>query len=108
MSGLEAALADYLAVRRALGFKLRHHERLLGQFIDYLEARGERVSPSRTRSRGRRSPAGRSSGWLADRLTVVRGFAVYLHTLDPGPPGAAARPAARSALPVDAVPLLRP
>ena len=38
MTGLRAALADYLALRRALGYKLAVHERLLGQFLDFLEA----------------------------------------------------------------------
>ena len=37
MSPLRQALADYLAVRRALGYKLERPEKLLGQFLDYLE-----------------------------------------------------------------------
>ena len=41
MSALRQALADYLAVRRTLGFKLCDSERLLTQFITYLENRGE-------------------------------------------------------------------
>ena len=41
MSSLRAELVEYLAVRRALGYKLDTAERLLGQFIDYLDARGE-------------------------------------------------------------------
>ena len=30
MTGLEAALQDYLALRRSMGFKLRRAEKLLG------------------------------------------------------------------------------
>ena len=40
MSPLRQALADYLAVRRALGYKLARPEKLLGQFITYLEEAG--------------------------------------------------------------------
>jgi hypothetical protein len=34
VSALRGSLAEYLAVRRALGFKLEGTERLLGQFLD--------------------------------------------------------------------------
>src|SRR6266540_1367628 len=37
---LRDALADYLALRRALGFKLANAARLLGQFVDYLHGHG--------------------------------------------------------------------
>jgi len=39
MSPLRQALAGYLAVRRALGYKLGRPEKLLGQFIGYLGSR---------------------------------------------------------------------
>jgi hypothetical protein len=38
---LRDQLADYLALRRALGYRLARPEKLLGQFLDYLELRGE-------------------------------------------------------------------
>ena len=34
---LRAALADYLSLRRALGFQLVNQGRLLMEFVDYLE-----------------------------------------------------------------------
>jgi integrase/recombinase XerD len=37
---LRDALGDYLALRRALGFKLASAGRLLGQFVDHLNERG--------------------------------------------------------------------
>src|SRR5215217_5936624 len=40
VSALRVSLAEYLAVRRALGYKLEGTERLLGQFLDYLNAIG--------------------------------------------------------------------
>ena len=42
MTSLRQALADYLTVRRALGYKLERAELLLGQFITYLEKLGEK------------------------------------------------------------------
>src|SRR6266545_5710975 len=43
---LRDALADYLALRRALGFKLANAARLLGQFVDYLHRHGpDRATP---------------------------------------------------------------
>lgn len=40
MSTLKEAIADYLAVRRALGFKLRRAELLLADFARYMEIAG--------------------------------------------------------------------
>jgi hypothetical protein len=40
VSPLRQSLAEYLAVRRALGYKLERTEQLLGQFLDYLDAIG--------------------------------------------------------------------
>jgi hypothetical protein len=37
---LRDAFDDYLALRRALGFKLANAGRLLGQFVDYLDKHG--------------------------------------------------------------------
>jgi hypothetical protein len=40
MSPLRAHLADYLSVRRALGYRLDRQEQLLGKFLDELDAHG--------------------------------------------------------------------
>lgn len=40
MSRLDSALADYLRLRRALGYKLERASKLLAQFIASLEATG--------------------------------------------------------------------
>ena len=40
MSALRDHLVDYLAVRRALGYRLDRQEKLIGQFLDDLDARG--------------------------------------------------------------------
>ena len=40
MSTLRQAVADYLALRRSLGYKLNRAEKLLTQFVGYLEDLG--------------------------------------------------------------------
>ena len=37
MNPLRQALADYLSLRRSLGYGLQRAEKLLNQFLDYLE-----------------------------------------------------------------------
>lgn len=43
MSPLRQACDEYLALRRALGFKLKRHGRLLPDLVAYLDAGGERT-----------------------------------------------------------------
>jgi len=83
MSALRQALADYLAVRRTLGFKLCDSERLLTQFITYLENRGEEHVTIEAAVAWATLPAQGHRRWLSARLTVVRRFAFYLRGLDP-------------------------
>jgi len=40
VSPLHQRLADYLTIRRAMGFKMERHEKLLAQFVDYLTVNG--------------------------------------------------------------------
>jgi len=80
---LREALEDYLALRRALGFKLASPARLLGQFVGYLEARGTGTITISDALAWATLPAGASPAWQAIRLSAVRGFAAYLHGTDP-------------------------
>ena len=48
MTSLRQALADYLAMRRAMGYRLARAEKLLGQFLTYLEERRETRLRTRT------------------------------------------------------------
>ncbi len=82
MSSLRAALAEYLAVRRALGYNLDTAERLLSQFIDYLEARGEQRITIEHALAWATLPDGHP-GYHAHRMQTVRRFARYLHAADP-------------------------
>ena len=80
---LRPAVADYLVMRRALGYRLARPEKLLGQFLNYLEERGADVVTVSAALDWAQLPVGASPNWWAYRLSVVRGFAVYLHSLDP-------------------------
>lgn len=79
---LHQELADYLALRRALGYRLARPEKLLGQFLDHLDGTGESTITVSLALGWARLPAGGDSNWWAYRLSVVRGFATYLHALD--------------------------
>jgi len=80
MSGrtLRAALAEYLAVRRALGFKLARDGLLLEQFVSFCEQAGASRVTSELALAWVSAPAKASPGWLGMRLTIVRGFASWL------------------------------
>ena len=82
-SPLRGALADYLSLRRALGFQLASAGRLLGQFVGYLDAHGMDTVTAEHALAWATLPAGASAHWQAIRLSVVRGFAAYLHSIDP-------------------------
>ena len=83
MTGLRAALAGYLDLRRSLGFNLTRDEKLLEQFTGWLEDRGAATATVADALAWATLPVGGSPGWLRIRITVVRGFAAYLATLDP-------------------------
>jgi integrase/recombinase XerD len=80
---LRQELNDYLSLRRALGFKLANAGRLLGQFLDYLEDRGLDAVTTEVALAWALLPVGGSRHWWAIRISVVRGFATYLHSIDP-------------------------
>lgn len=83
MSPLHPALIDYLTIRRALGYKLARAEKLLGQYLNYLDERGEQLVTVENAVAWATLPAAGNPNWWAYRLTCVRGFAKYLHALDP-------------------------
>jgi integrase/recombinase XerD len=83
MSPLRQSLADYLRIRRALGFKLERAEKLLDQYLDHLDRLGEERVSIDNAVGWATLPAASNGHWWAFRLSVVRGFASYLHALDP-------------------------
>ena len=82
MSTLRQALADYLTMRRALGYKLNTTERLLGQFVSFAEDRGEAHVRTQTALAWATQSAG-ITNWTSRRLAEVRRFARHLHAIDP-------------------------
>lgn len=80
---LRGLLADYLAVRRALGFKLTRDGLLLNQFVTFLEQAGAQRITSELALHWVSAPNRASASWLNMRLSVVRGFARWLQALDP-------------------------
>jgi integrase/recombinase XerD len=83
MTALEQHLHEYLAVRRALGYKLARAEKLLTQFLAWLDDRGERLITTELALAWATLPPATDSNWHRYRLTVVRGFAMHLHAIDP-------------------------
>jgi integrase/recombinase XerD len=83
VTGLEERLAGYLAMRRALGYRLARAEKLLGQFIAWMNERGEQTLTTAAALAWATLPPATDSNWHAHRLSVIRGFAAHLHALDP-------------------------
>ena len=80
---LRHALGDYLHVRRALGYKLARSEKLLAQFLTFVEDRNEDHVTTDTAVAWASLPAGGHRSWMSTRLSVVRRFAIHLHGIDP-------------------------
>jgi integrase len=82
MNHLRSALADYLTMRRALGYKMDQVERRLRQFVAFAEERGETHVLTVTALAWATLPSGADPVWTNRRLADVRIFARHLHTLD--------------------------
>jgi integrase len=82
VSSLPEELADYLALRRSMGFKLRRAEKLLGQFVDYCEIVDTEIITVEVAVRWATLPDDASSSWICHRLGVVRAFSRYLALVD--------------------------
>lgn len=80
---LHQRVQDYLRVRRALGYKLVDHGRLLPDFVDDLERSGASTVTTEAALAWATKPQGVQPYRWKQRLSVVRGFARYLQTLDP-------------------------
>jgi integrase/recombinase XerD len=100
MSPLRRHLADYLSLRRALGHQLRAAGMFLAQFIDYLDQRSATTITIDHAVGWVTLPPSASAGYLTQRMSAVRAFASYLHTLDAAhqipPPGLFQRGARRA------------
>jgi len=83
VSTLAEHLDDYLRMRRALGFQLGRHGQVLPKFVAYLEAAGATTVTVELSVAWARLPERIKPITIDLRLSAVRGFAHYLHALDP-------------------------
>jgi integrase/recombinase XerD len=83
MSDLSGSVADYLSVRRALGFKLTENGRQLPDFVAFVEAAGASTVTTELAVAWATQPTGATPVWWARRLAMVRGFARHLKAIDP-------------------------
>lgn len=83
MIDYKAALADYLATRRAMGYKLAYQSQMLAQFVVYLDTIGAEHLMVEHAVGWAKQPADANRSWWAVRLSTVRAFARYLSALDP-------------------------
>ncbi len=83
MSTLHQHLADYLRLRRALGFKLEFPGYVLPALVSYLEQAGATTITAELAITWAGLPRGVLPITRAHRLGAARGFARYLKTVDP-------------------------
>lgn len=84
MSTIRVRAEQYLAMRRALGFKLTTQGRLLLGFVGYLEQAGAtRITTQAALAWATTTPHSVDQVWWSRRLMVVRCFARHLKALDP-------------------------
>ena len=83
MSALAEHAQQYLRARRALGVKLERHGQLLPDLVAHLEAAGASTITRELVISWARQPADAHPRHWAARLSIARGFAAYLQTIDP-------------------------
>ena len=84
MSDLARHVEDYLRLRRALGYKLERAGHLLPKLVTYLQEVGSPTLTTDLAIAFARLPANARPNYWAARLAIVRGFARYLQTIEPG------------------------
>lgn len=83
MTDLSAAVDTYLTMRRGLGFKLVDAGALLPDFVGFLHNHGAEHVSTELALAWATQPVNAEPLWWRQRLGFVRGFAQYLHNLDP-------------------------
>jgi integrase/recombinase XerD len=82
MSSLQSALEEYLAVRRALGYKLRLAGRLLQGFVEFAKRERANYITTELALTWATQPTHVTRAQWANRLGMVRRFARYCHAND--------------------------
>jgi integrase/recombinase XerD len=83
MTTLRQTAADYLALRRSMGFQLAVPGRQVQQFADHLDALGATHVTIDLAVAWATQPVGAAPCYQWLRLNAIRGFAGYLHGIDP-------------------------
>jgi integrase len=83
MSSLAKALKEYITLRHALGFRLRHATRTLPKFVRFLEGKRKPYITTALALRWAQEKVSASPVTRADRLTMVRRFAAWRSATDP-------------------------
>ncbi len=83
MTSFRQTLADYLSVRRALGYKLERDEKLLTQFISYLEKQGARHISIQTAVAWATLPGAGQPSWWSARLSTILEESPVARTFSP-------------------------
>ena len=83
MSNLHQILSDYLATRRAMGYKLQHADRRLLEFVESVLVQGSSCITTKLALQWATQPLGASPNWFATRLGLIRQFALYAQAFDP-------------------------
>jgi integrase/recombinase XerD len=82
MRDLRKDLREYIGLRRALGYKLRKHERRLSEFITFLEARRtDHITAKLAIDWATESSKGHKHSCF-ERLSFIRSFATYVSSMD--------------------------
>lgn len=71
MSKLRHALIDYLSLRRSLGYKLRRPEKLLDQFVAFLQAAGAQTITIKHALAWACQPKNGSANWCVRFTDIV-------------------------------------
>jgi integrase len=83
VTALRVSAEDYLRLRRGLGYELSNQGRLLLDFVAYLDAHGANGITTASAMAWATQPTNADPTWMHARISVVRGFAVYLQAFDP-------------------------
>ena len=82
MKTLREAAEDYINLRRALGFKFTKAESLLKDFASFMERENASYITTTMALAWAKEPQNVLQSYRGSRLTVVRGFAQYLSSID--------------------------
>src|SRR5699024_10043895 len=82
MSALRDGLSDYLAIRRQLGFAMPQDGKLLEGFVAFCEQAGSQSLTTELALTWARLPQGVHPYTWHQRLSLVRGFAGHMATID--------------------------